>query len=73
MRWHFPKLKNVFAKCAGISQNGKMALQNALTFPKIEKAFAKCVSIVLVVITFFLFRYIVKLHVEINVLVSNKL
>jgi hypothetical protein len=21
MRWHFPKLKNVFAKCADISQN----------------------------------------------------
>ena len=41
MRWHFPKLKNVFAKCAGISQNRKMVLQNALTFLKTEKWLCK--------------------------------
>ena len=59
MRWHFSKQKNAFAKCAGISQNRKMALQNALAFLKNEKwfckmrwhfsklknAFAKCVGI----------------------------
>jgi hypothetical protein len=37
MRWYFSKMKNAFAKCAGISQKRKMALQNALTFLKNDR------------------------------------
>jgi hypothetical protein len=33
--------KDIFAKCAGISQNRKMSLQNALAFLKTEKCLCK--------------------------------